>query len=54
MGCYEPPCVDESDHHALMYEWKGRRKRQVFGLWRVCFPPVLIRTNRRLLVYYDV
>ena len=22
----------------------------VFGLWRVCFPPILIRTDRRLLV----
>ena len=22
-----------------------------FGLWRVYFPPILIRTDRRLLVY---
>ena len=22
----------------------------VFGLWRICFPPVLIRTGRRLPV----
>ena len=24
--------------------------RRAFGLWRVCFPPILIRTDRRLLV----
>ena len=26
------------------------RRRKNFGLWRVCFPPILIRTDRRLLV----
>ena len=24
-------------------------QRLLFGLWRVCFPPILIRTDRRLL-----
>jgi len=29
MGCYEPAaCVDESDHHALMYVWHGQTVRQ--------------------------
>ena len=23
---------------------------EVFGLWRICFPPVLVRTGRRLPV----
>ena len=27
-----------------------RSLREVFGLWRVCFPPVLVRTARRLPV----
>jgi hypothetical protein len=27
-----------------------RSQAMVFGLWRVCFPPILIRTDRRLLV----
>ena len=29
---------------------QGTARRHTFGLWRVCFPPVLIRTDRRLLV----
>jgi len=27
----------------------GRDCEMVFGLWRVCFPPILIRTDRRLM-----
>ena len=32
---------------------QGKKFTVTFGLWRVCFPPILIslRTDRRLLVY---
>jgi hypothetical protein len=33
----------------LQYDCRAR-SAQDFGLWSVCFPPVLIRTDRRLLV----
>ena len=26
----------------------------VFGLWRVCFPPCLVRPDRRRLVYFSI
>ena len=40
---------------AVLLRWHAdggevRRGLAVFGLWRICFPPVLVRTGRRLPV----
>jgi len=48
LACFVWPASCSLLHNPVSVDSWNRL--QDFGLWRVCFPPILIRTDRRLLV----